>query len=1189
MRKVKSLGLSTMDVQTRKMAQLLDNDMFLEKVGVSVGSDGLSERGLPPGQNVTITDLELDNGLLVTHVNQTQDLLKVQKNKVHSSKMQTTEEWLRIHGLESMQLTLEDLVKKGTFVLNAENATEQIEFTAETVVNFESKLSEVMQLYHQRIQWLLEDSRRVFGLIKGTRVGLLVDVSDISCGPRLLDFQKNLLCLIDEQLCYKKQLYFLSFGTEISFPWENPTNVNVHVLHKARQWVQELKPSGGCNLLKGLKKVLTKTDLNSLVLVVGCCPDQSSEILSDYIQQCTLGRKLLVHAVTYECSNHVLPAVLKNLTEVMGGRYHCYSSNCENYDSSDIRLLLLESQKAKALLSSIKQIFPGRTCDLLVTSMQNISTDFAKVVPASFLPKHESPLVIQVPTFLAKTSASWLKTNGLKAKKLSLYQVLAPNAFSPVEEFVPILQKTVSSTLHERAMMQFEWHDGTVKNVHVDPPILYHYQKQLGRMVRIYEKRIDWLSVGSRRIWGAICERRVVILVDMSVINSLYIIYIQHSLRLLLEEQMSNKDCFNIIAFGSDITAWKPEMVPSVPDNLQSAWRWILSLQCKGSRNLMSALRRATEVDFKDKDERGSQGIYVLTTGVPDQEMHAVSAYVAEICGGCDLQLHVCLFNVTGDLDPCTIIPARYASPNETASIFKEIVRAANGRFHWFGETGIYESDDISIIVSEMEKAVNYSQKCALLVESLKQCSGSKFPNQFIPEEDLKMLLKKEKSRHQKVPSPKAPAVTLARMNTRDNCNGEKNAAIRALTWRPTSAKAEIPPSQPLKEWSQAGQKKKHKPRKQPEITISTFYIDKGKNVGAVYRKYPKTKAVKRSVPFAALPKEEEMCSSKEWLSKHGLKKLKLELPRIMFGPECLHQKKMVESLHKKVSAKYCTTFPSVEIKGTVKHLHLQPKELEEYVEQLERVLRRYVQRIQWLLSGSRRLFGTILETKVCILIDTSGSMDPYLQQVTKELTTLIWEQLRKNDARFNLLRFAENTEAWQECLVEATDETCHSAVQWVSKFQAHGNTCILKALQKAFSFQDVEALYVLTDGKPDTSCSLILKEIEKLRKKQAIKIHTISFNCADRGANEFLKKLASHTGGRYHRCIGDVDGQLAAHRMLTEGFDDEDDPVFPFFEGDDLKKLAQEVAKARSFLIQAKSFRLLLEKWKLDQKDKSL
>lgn len=37
------------------------------------------------------------------------------------------------------------------------------------------------------------------------------------------------------------------------------------------------------------------------------------------------------------------------------------------------------------------------------------------------------------------------------AKKLSLYQVLAPSAFSPVAGFVPVLQKTVSSTVHEVA------------------------------------------------------------------------------------------------------------------------------------------------------------------------------------------------------------------------------------------------------------------------------------------------------------------------------------------------------------------------------------------------------------------------------------------------------------------------------------------------------------------------------------------------------------------------------------------------------------------------------------------------------------------------------------------------------------------------------------------------------------------
>lgn len=25
-------------------------------------------------------------------------------------------------------------------------------------------------------------------------------------------------------------------------------------------------------------------------------------------------------------------------------------------------------------------------------------------------------------------------------------------------------------------MVQFEWHDGTVKNIHVEPPFLYEYQ-----------------------------------------------------------------------------------------------------------------------------------------------------------------------------------------------------------------------------------------------------------------------------------------------------------------------------------------------------------------------------------------------------------------------------------------------------------------------------------------------------------------------------------------------------------------------------------------------------------------------------------------------------------------------------------------------------------------------------------------
>lgn len=62
---------------------------------------------------------------------------------------------------------------------------------------------------------------------------------------------------------------------------------------------------------------------------------------------------------------------------------------------------------------------------------------------------------------------------------------------------------------------------------------------------------------------------------------------------------------------------------------------------------------------------------------------------MAEVCRGLDLQLHVCLFSVMEDVDSNGIIPARYANPTETALAFKEIVQAANGRFHWVGEAGM--------------------------------------------------------------------------------------------------------------------------------------------------------------------------------------------------------------------------------------------------------------------------------------------------------------------------------------------------------------------------------------------------------------------------------------------------------------------------------------------------------------------
>nr|KAF6491469.1 von Willebrand factor A domain containing 3A [Molossus molossus] len=715
----------------------------------------------PPNPDVSGLGQHPDHGLLVTHVNQTQDLLRLRGDETQPSAWDDSQDWLLTHSLKSERLTLADLLSQGTAVLEeGSTATKKVHLSAQAIRRFESKLSEVIDLYQRRLQWLTESSKQAFGLIKGARVGILIDVSAISSGPRKEEFQKDLLGLIDEQLSHKEKLYVLSFGTTPSALWPNPVDVSASTLQDLKLWVKKLQPGGGSNLLQALKKVFAVKGLNSLVTILGSCPDQPAEILSDYIQQSTMGRGLHTHMVTYRCEDQVPPAVLKNLAEAVGGHYHCYTPEMEICAGPDIEELLAEMQEAQSLLGHVQALHHSGPGEELTGEMKEISTEIAKEPLRGLLPKppkHEAPLTIEFPN-LDKTSAEWLKVNGLKARKLSLYQVLAPNAFSPVEEFVPVLQKTVSSTVHQKAMVQFQWHDGTVKNVHVDLPFLYEYQKQLSRAMRMYERRIEWLSLASRRIWGTVCEKRVVILLDISATNSMYIIHIQHSLRLLLEEQLSNKDAFNVIAFGSTIESWRPEMVPMSHNHLQSAWRWALALHCEGSRNVLGALRKAVEVDFKDKDRQQSQGIYLFTGGIPDQDMPTLSAYMAEACGGCDLQLNVCLFYV-GEPQMDTTPPACYASRTDTAAAYREVTQATGGRFHWFGDTGIYESDDINAIRSEMDKALNYSQKCAFLVSSLKNQCRKALGSAALPTGKPKML--KQRSQPKK-PSPSEPTPPAA-------------------------------------------------------------------------------------------------------------------------------------------------------------------------------------------------------------------------------------------------------------------------------------------------------------------------------------------------------------------------------------------------------------------------------------------
>jgi hypothetical protein len=57
------------------------------------------------------------------------------------------------------------------------------------------------------------------------------------------------------------------------------------------------------------------SDFDTLLLVVGSLPDQNIDIIADYTSQLFCGDDIpRIHAVSYDCSHHLVNALLKTIT-----------------------------------------------------------------------------------------------------------------------------------------------------------------------------------------------------------------------------------------------------------------------------------------------------------------------------------------------------------------------------------------------------------------------------------------------------------------------------------------------------------------------------------------------------------------------------------------------------------------------------------------------------------------------------------------------------------------------------------------------------------------------------------------------------------------------------------------------------------------------------------------------------------
>lgn len=101
-------------------------------------------------------------------------------------------------------------------------------------------------------------------------------------------------------------------------------------------------------------------------------------------------------------------------------------------------------------------------------------------------------------------------------------------------------------------------------------------------------------------------------------------------------------------------------------------------------------------------------------------------------------------------------------------------------------------------------------------------------------------------------------------------------------------------------------------------------------------------------------------------------------------------------------------------------------------------------------------------------VVDVSGSMNGFPLDTAKELMSELFSTLETTD-KFNILAFAGGSEVYATHLVNATEKNRKDALRWMNGRQSGGGTELVKALERAISFQGEEnvsrSVVVVTDG----------------------------------------------------------------------------------------------------------------------------
>lgn len=166
----------------------------------------------------------------------------------------------------------------------------------------------------------------------------------------------------------------------------------------------------------------------------------------------------------------------------------------------------------------------------------------------------------------------------------------------------------------------------------------------------------------------------------------------------------------------------------------------------------------------------------------------------------------------------------------------------------------------------------------------------------------------------------------------------------------------------------------------------------------------------------------------------------------------------------------------------------------------------------------ARSIFGAIAEDKIALVIDTSGSMQVYLDDIKTALNAVITEQLFQSKKQFNIVSYTGRTLAFRPDIVDCTQDSLEDAMRFCDAFEAGGGSELLKSIEHVFRFPDLDAVYIVTDGKTEMKDQFLsqVRAMYFVHPKRP-KLHTIGINCVPRRMTwQGLQAIALLTQGTF-------------------------------------------------------------------------